>query len=179
MTFDENIIFLEKVILTIKNDNFNPEQIINHYFFYPINKNNEIKTLEYLKYLCQQALDKYPTNLNQDQQIYEENKNKSDFNFNYKNCLLLVMSEKKVLIYYIDFCDYCLKLLKMKYKRKILETITHDSQENNMIIKYEFYIKEFILKLIDNEGDNNNNNIDEEEEIKDCNENQEMEEEDF
>ena len=180
LTFDENIIFLEKVILTIKNDNFNPELIINHYFFYPINKNNEIKTLEYLKYLCQQALDKYPTNLNQDQQIYEENKNKSDFNFNYKNCLLLVMSEKKVLIYYIDFCDYCLKLLKMKNKRKILETITHDSQENNKIIKYEFYIKEFILKLIDNEGDNNNNNIDEEEEeIKDCNENQEMEEEDF
>ena len=137
---------------------------------------NEINVLKYLKYLCEQALAKYPTSLTKDEQIYEEKKQSQDFNFNYRNCLLLLMSEKKVLIFYIEFCDYCLKLLRMKNKKKVIEKATRDLQENNL--KFNFYIKDAILKII-KEEENNNDIENNEEEIKDSDQSQSMEEEDI
>ena len=174
LIYDGDITYLQKALLSAKNT-LNPDMSINYYFFYPINKINEINVLKYLKNLCEQALAKYPTSLNRDQQIYEQNKQKNDFNFNYRNCLLLLMSEKSVLIYYIEFCDYCLKLLTMKNKKKVLEKVTKDLQNNNN--KFNFYIKDAILKLINEEEDDNNNKN--EEEIKDCEQSQSMEEEEF
>lgn len=66
--------------MTAKNT-LSPDATINYYFFYPINKKIEINVLKYLKYLYQKALEKYPSSIIQEQQIYEENKNKLDFNF--------------------------------------------------------------------------------------------------
>ncbi len=151
MTYDGDSNYLQKAILSAKNT-LNPDMSINYYFFYPINKINEINVLKYLKYLCEQALSKYPTSLTKDNQIYEEKKESPDFNFNYKNCLLLLMSEKKVLIFYIEFCDYCLKLLRMKNKKKVIEKATRDLQENNL--KFNFYIKDAILKIVKEEEEN-------------------------
>ena len=176
LTFDGDVNYLQKVILSTKTT-LNPDMSINYYFFYPINKSNEINVLKYLKYICEQALAKYPTSLTRDQQIYEERKQSSDFNFNYRNCLLLLMSEKNVLIYYKEFCVYCLELLKMKNKKKILEKATNDSRDNN--IKFNFYIKDAILKLIKEEEENDNNIDNEEEEIKDIDKSQSMEEDNF
>ena len=175
LTFDGDINYLKKAIISAKNT-LSPDMSINYYFFYPVNKTNEINVLKYLKNLCEKALQKYPTTLYQDQTIYNENKNNKDFNFNYRNCLLLVMSEKKVLIYYIEFCNYCLKLLNMRNKKKVLEKITKDLQDTD--VKFNFYIKDSILKLI-NDEDNNDDNIDmkNEEEIKEIDESQNMEEE--
>ena len=175
LTFDGDINYLKKAIISAKNT-LSPDMSINYYFFYPVNKTNEINVLKYLKNLCEKALQKYPTTLYQDQTIYNENKNNKDFNFNYRNCLLLVMSEKKVLIYYIEFCNYCLKLLNMRNKKKVLEKISKDLQDSD--VKFNFYIKDSILKLI-NDEDNNDDNIDmkNEEEIKEIDESQNMEEE--
>ena len=145
LLYDENINNLFKSIFASKNM-INNEMRINYYFFYPINKNIEIKVLKQLKLLCEQALGKYPTTLKEDQKIYDENKNKKDFNFNYRNCLLLLMNEKNVLNYYINFCEYCLKLLKTKKKIDALGKITKDFKENDY--KFNFYIKDSILKLI-------------------------------
>ena len=177
LLFDGDVNYLHKAILSAKNT-LNPEMSINYYFFYPINKQNEINFLKYLKTLCEQALAKYPTNLSQDQQIYEQKKQECDFNFNYRNCLLLLMSEKKVLIYYIEFCTYCLNLLKMKNKKKVIEKVSKDLQDNNL--KYNFYIKDAILKLI-NEEDEGDIDMDDknEEEIKHSDKIQSMEEEDL
>ena len=131
--------------------------------------------MKYLKYLCEQALSKYPTSLTKDNQIYEEKKESPDFNFNYRNCLLLLMSEKKVLIFYIEFCDYCLKLLRMKNKKKVIEKATRDLQENNL--KFNFYIKDAILKIVKEEEENNVDIENKEEEIKDSDQSHSMEEE--
>ena len=177
LLFDGDVNYLHKAILSAKNT-LNPEMSINYYFFYPINKQNEINVLKYLKTLCEQALAKYPTNLTQDQQIYEQKKHESYFNFNYRNCLLLLMSEKKVLIYYIEFCTYCLNLLKMKNKKKVIEKVSKDLQDNNL--KYNFYIKDAILKLINEEDDGDINMDDKnEEEIKHSVKSQSMEEEEL
>ena len=85
-------------MLFTKGSNFlsNSSLFVLFNIFYPINKQNEINVLKYLKTLCEQALAKYPKSLTQDQQIYEQKKQEFDFNFNYRNCLLLLMSEKKV-----------------------------------------------------------------------------------
>jgi histone-lysine N-methyltransferase SETD3 len=174
MTYDGDSNYLQKAILSAKNT-LNPDMSINYYFFYPINKINEINVLKYLKYLCEQALSKYPTSLTKDNQIYEEKKESPDFNFNYRNCLLLLMSEKKVLIFYIEFCDYCLKLLRMKNKKKVIEKATRDLQENNL--KFNFYIKDAILKIVKEEEENNVDIENKEEEIKDSDQSHSMEEE--
>ena len=174
MTYDGDSNYLQKAILSAKNT-LNPDMSINYYFFYPINKINEINVLKYLKYLCEQALSKYPTSLTKDKQIYEEKKESPDFNFNYRNCLLLLMSEKKVLIFYIEFCDYCLKLLRMKNKKKVIEKATRDLQENNL--KFNFYIKDAILKIVKEEEENDVDIENKEEEIKDSEQSHSMEEE--
>ena len=175
LTFDGDINYLKKAVLNAKNT-LCPEMCINYYFFYPINKMNEINSLKFLKYLCEQALKKYPTNIIQDREIYEEYKQKSNFNFNYKNCLLLIMSEKNVLIYYIEFCDYCLKLLNMKSKRKVIEKVSKDLKDSDT--KINLYIKDYILKLVNDEEDDEDINIKNEEEIKNCeDQSQNMEEE--
>jgi histone-lysine N-methyltransferase SETD3 len=145
LLYDDNINNLFKTIFTSKNKK-NEEMTLNYYFFYPINRDIEIKVLKQLKLLCEQALAKYPTTMKEDQRIFNENKNKKDFNFNYRNCLLLLMSEKKVLNYYINFCEYCLKLLKTKKKIEVLGKITKDFKENDY--KFNFYIKDSLLKLI-------------------------------
>ena len=107
----------------------------------PINKENEINVLKKLKVLLIQALGQYPTTLEQDKKIYNENKNIS---FNYKNCLLLIMSEKNVITYYIYFCDFCLDLLKVKNRKELIEKISININE----FQFEFYIQEALLKLI-------------------------------
>ena len=145
LLYEENINDLFKKILSNRKA-LNEEIAINYYFFYPINKDMEIKVLSHLKYLCEKELGKYPTTILQDQKIYKENKNKKDFNFNYRNCLLLLISEKSVLIYYIQFCDYCLQLLKSKKITEVIDKIAKDYKENDF--KYNFYIKEVILKLV-------------------------------
>ena len=156
LLYDDNINNIFKTIFTSKNKK-NEEMTLNYYFFYPINRDIEIKVLKQLKLLCEQALAKYPTTMKEDQKIFNENKNKKDFNFNYRNCLLLLMSEKKVLNYYINFCEYCLKLLKTKKKIEVLGKITKDFKENDY--KFNFYIKDSLLKLInekEKEGDSKN-----------------------
>ena len=106
----------------------------------PITKEIEINVIKKLKVLLVQALNKYPTTLEQDKKIYIEDKNIS---FNYKNCLLLIMSEKNVINYYIYFCDYCLELYKVKNRKQLIEKLS-----SNIDFQFEFYIQEALLKFI-------------------------------
>ena len=66
----------------------------------------------------------------------------------------------------------------MKNKKKVIEKVTKDLQDNHL--KYNFYIKDAILKLI-NEEDEGDIDMDDknEEEIKHSDKSQSMEEEDL
>ena len=107
----------------------------------PINKEIEINVLKKLKVLLIQALNQYPTTLEQDRQVYKDNKNIS---FNQKNCLLLIMSEKSVINYYIYFCEYCLEKLKYKNRKQLLNELSININD----FQFEFYLQEALLKLI-------------------------------
>ena len=133
--YNENNIFKEKSFLSFDNNN------LGFGYIPPINKEIEINVLKKLKVLLIQALNQYPTTLEQDKQIYNENKNIS---FNHKNCLLLIMSEKSVINYYIYFCEYCLEKLKIKNRKQLIDELSININD----FQFEFYLQEALLKLI-------------------------------
>ena len=145
--FNGNINELIKIIFNSENkidsnlfsfDNNN----IGFGYIPPINKETEINVLKKLKILLVQALSQYPTSFEQDIRIYNEEKN--NISFNYKNCLLLIMSEKSVINYYIYFCEYCLELFKITNREELIEKLSININD----YQFEFYFQEALLKLI-------------------------------
>ena len=139
--FDGDINDLYKAINNVSN--YNKEQTLLFYYIPPFNKDSEILVLKHLHLLCRKALSKYPTTFEEDQYIYQ---NEKDISFNLRNCLLLLMDEKTVLSYFIYFCEYCLDLFKLNSNIKILSKLSNDYEYNDC--QFEFYIQEVILKLV-------------------------------
>ena len=140
--FDGDINDLYKIIC---NNSNNKEQSLLFYYIPPITKELEIQVLKHLHLLCRKALDRYPTSFDEDQNIYQNGKNIS---FNLRNCLLLLMSEKTILSYFIYFCEYCLDLFQYDSQNEILNKLSKDSEYNDC--QFEFYIQEVILTLVQN-----------------------------
>ena len=143
--FDGDINDLYNAINSSENI-YNEEAPLTFYYIPPITKELEIHVLKHLHLLCRKALAKYPTTFEQDQNIYKTKKNMS---FNMRNILLLLMSEKTVLSYFIYFCEYCLDLLKLKTQIDVLSKLSSDYKYNDC--QFDFYIQEIVLKLINNE----------------------------
>ena len=122
-------------------ENMNDTSPVSFYYIEPISKELEIKVLKHLNSILREALRRYPTSLEEDKKLLK-NKNIS---FNQRNCLLLIISEKILLIYYIYFCEYCLTLFTLT-EREIITKVSHDYKYNNC--QFSFYIQEVILKLI-------------------------------
>ena len=143
--FDGDINDLYNAINSSENI-YNEDTPLTFYYVPPISKELEIKVLKHLHLLCRKALAKYPTTFEQDQNIYKTKKN---ITFNMRNILLLLMSEKTVLSYFMYFCEYCLELLKMKTQIDVLPKLYTDYKYNDC--QFDFYIQEIVLKLINNE----------------------------
>jgi len=141
--FDGDINDLYNAINSSENI-YNEDVPLSFYYIPPITKELEIQVLKHLHLLCRKALAKYPTTFEQDQNLYQTKKN--NISFNLRNCLLLIMSEKTVLSYFIYFCEYCLDLLKMKTQMDILTKLSNDYKYNDN--QFDFYIQEIVLKLI-------------------------------
>ena len=133
------------VLMTAMNnkddENMNDTSPVSFYYIEPISKELEIKVLKHLNSILREALRRYPTSLDEDKKMLK-NKNIS---FNQRNCLLLIISEKILLIYYIYFCEYCLTLFTLS-EREIITKVSNDYKYNNC--QFSFYIQEVILKLI-------------------------------
>ena len=103
--------------------------------------------MKHLSFLCKKALNKYPTTFEKDQNLLKNKKN--IISFNLRNCLLLLMSEKTVLSYFIYFCEYCLELLTFKTQIEVLTKLSTDYKYNDC--QFDFYIQEVVFKLINEE----------------------------
>ena len=125
---------------------YNEEIPLTFYYIHPISKELEIKVLKHLSLLCRRALGKYPTTFEEDQNLLKSKKNIS---FNLRNSLLLLMSEKTVLSYFIYFCEYCLELLKLKTQMEVLTKLSTDYKYNDC--QFDFYIQEIVLQLVNDE----------------------------
>jgi histone-lysine N-methyltransferase SETD3 len=143
--FDGDINDLYNAINSSENI-YNEDVPLTFYYIPPLTKELEIKVLKHLHFLCRKSLANYPTTFEQDQNLYKTKKNIS---FNLRNCLLLLMSEKTVLSYFIYFCEYCLDLFNLKTQFEILSKLSMDYKYNDC--QFDFYIQEIILKLIKNE----------------------------
>ena len=143
--FDGDINELYNAINSSENI-YNEEVTLTFYYIQPISKELEIKVLKHFSLLCRRALGKYPTTFEEDQNLLKSKKNIS---FNLRNCLLLLMSEKTVLSYFIFFCEYCLELLKLKTQIEVLTKLSTDYKYNDC--QFDFYIQEVIFKLINEE----------------------------
>ena len=126
---------------------YNEETPLTFYYIPPITKELEILVLKHLHLLCRKALANYPTTFEQDQNLYKTKKN--NMSFNLRNIILLLMSEKTVLSYFMYFCEYCLDLLKMKSQIEVLAKLSSDYKYNDC--QFDFYIQEIVLKLINND----------------------------
>lgn len=83
------------------------------YLISPISEDLEIKILQKLKEIMTVNLSLYKTSLKEDVQILE-NHNKDPFlTNNQRNCILMRLSEKKILQFYLDFAEYCLELFTL------------------------------------------------------------------
>ena len=139
--FDGDINDLYKIICN--STKYNKDQSLLFYYIPPFSKEAEILVLKHLHLLCRKALEKYPTSFDEDQYIFQTLKNMS---FNLRNCLLLLMSEKTILSYFIYFCEYCLDLFKINSQNEIISKVSKDYEFNDC--QFEFYIQEVILKLV-------------------------------
>ena len=67
-------------------------------------------------------------------------------------------------MYYIQFCEYCLKLLNSKKITEVLVNFAKEYKENDF--KYNFYIKEVILKLVNENDEDDKKDIEKEQKVK-------------
>ena len=143
--FDDELYLLYNSISS--NEDINTEEINTVYYYVkPIDIKLEIKVLKYFRSLCRKALGKYPTTFEEDENKFRNDK---DISFNVRNILLLLMSEKTILAYYIYFCQYCLELFKLKDKNEIINKLSKDCKYIDT--QFDFYIQNILIKLIDNE----------------------------
>lgn len=142
LLFDGDISILYAAISTDQDYEDEDDYEINFYDVAPISLESEVEVLQYFHYLCKDALRKYPTTYEEDRMLLKTKKNIS---FNMRNCLLVITGEKKVLEYYMYFCEYCLMLFK-KNEYEIISKINKDYKYNEC--EFEFYIQNVILKLI-------------------------------
>ena len=142
--FDDELYLLYNSISS--NEDINTEEINTVYYYVkPIDIKLEIKVLKYFRSLCRKALGKYPTTFEEDENKFRNDK---DISFNVRNILLLLMSEKTILAYYIYFCQYCLELFKLKDKNEIINKLSKDYKYIDT--QFDFYIQNVLIKLIDN-----------------------------
>lgn len=113
---------------------------------------NEICCLKFILTLIKSANSKYPTTLNQDLEIININTNLTE---NEINCILMRMSEKKVLEFFREFCEFTLDFIEnldlkqkcSKNKRK-MKNVKKMLQENYEIQNFLPYFENVLFKLI-------------------------------
>ena len=143
--FDDELYLLYNSISS--KEDINTDEINTvYYYIKPIDIKLEIKVLKYFRSLCRKALGKYTTTFEEDENKF---RNEKDISFNVRNILLLLMSEKTILAYYIYFCQYCLELFKLKDKNEIINKLSKDYKYIDT--QFDFYIQNILIKLIDNE----------------------------
>jgi hypothetical protein len=89
------------------------------YLISPLSAKNELKVLKKIEDLCLNELNKYPHTLEEDEDIIKKDKNKEiNLTNNKRNCVIMRMSEKRILKFFIKFSKYCSELFGKTEKVK-------------------------------------------------------------
>lgn len=128
---------IQSVLLPINNNSY----IQSFYSINPISVENEQDALIHLRELCINELKGYSTTIEQDMNMLSNDSLK--LSFNERNCIIIRLSEKKVLQFYIEMCESALKLFQLNEKELIQAIITNEEYE-----KIEKYIQDVIWVLL-------------------------------
>ena len=115
----------------------NQKAIPLFYHIEPFSIENELEVLNRLKEICQCELTNYHTSYEEDIEILN-----GELTYNQRNCIIIRMSEKEILLFYIAFCDYCKELLSLNSKDKIISKVSYDYKDSNC--PYEYYISNIL-----------------------------------
>ena len=77
-----------------------------------ISRNNEKRVWQAIKGMAAQGLARYPNTIEEDREILT----RTDLTFNERNCTLFRLGEKEILVFLLEFSEFVLKLLGMKFK---------------------------------------------------------------
>jgi len=78
------------------------------YLISPLSPKNELRVLKKIQELCQKELSRYNTSLAEDEEIIKnDNLKLITLTNNLRNCIIMRMSEKKILTFYLKFAKYC------------------------------------------------------------------------
>ena len=112
----------------------------------PTDSKLERKVWEEVKVLCVTALAKFPTSAEKDLEILEEKERQ--LSFNERNCVLFRYGEKEILLFLMEFADYCLDLLNLTFKEAKKKT-------QNLPEKFETtrdYLQSHLCPLLTNQA---------------------------
>ena len=123
----------------------NQKAIPLFYHIEPFVIENELKVLHRLKEICQCELTNYQSSYEDDIEILN---GQTQLIYNQRNCIIIRISEKEILLFYIAFCEYCIELLSLNSKDKIVSKVSYDYKDNNC--PYEYYISNILRLFKDN-----------------------------
>ncbi len=111
--FDGEIEILLKIISDNRKIVFE-EVMPSFYLISPINMQQEIKVLQKIRDIMKEYLNLYKSKLQEDEEIINSiNNERQSLTHNQRNCIIMRISEKKVLHFYLNFAEYCLELFEM------------------------------------------------------------------
>jgi len=90
--------------------------IPSFYLISPINAKLEIKVLNNIKIIMSNYLKGYTTSYDEDKKTLDRNEKEPFLTPNHRNCMVMRMSEKKILEFYLHFSEYCLNLYNLNAK---------------------------------------------------------------
>ena len=108
-----------------------------------ISKRNERKVWERIKSMAQEALSRYPQTLEEDMEILQ----RENLTFNERNCTLFRSGEKEILHFLIEFGDYVLNLLSMKFKDAKRQTQSLPAKMESC----RDYLQNYCIRLLAND----------------------------
>ncbi|EGR34646.1 SET domain protein [Ichthyophthirius multifiliis] len=104
----------------------------------PISIQNEIDMWNKINQVCQNQMQLYKTNIEEDNQLLQDN----NLTLNQRNCVLLRLGEKDILRFYIEMSQKMITLLKLN--RKEIKKVYIQGQ----YIKYNSYINKVIIQTL-------------------------------
>jgi histone-lysine N-methyltransferase SETD3 len=127
MLYDENLEILYKMI----NENYKmirEDSSQGFYLISPLTVKNELRVLKKIQEICLKELSKYQNSLEEDQElIRKEQNNELTLSYNIRNSVIMRISEKKILNFYVILARYCEDLFTKTERVNLLSLLLRKS----------------------------------------------------
>jgi len=141
-----NIMILEKNNKELDNSNTPSNKSYSSYInnLPGISIKNELATMQEIDKLVTSCLNEYETSIDKDLEILQSDQKEKFLTNNQRNCLLMRIGEKRILIFFKNFANYIIDLFSLSAK-DIKKKVKKDFPQQ---CPYEEYITDVVLNLV-------------------------------